>query len=258
MIMLFSGLILTKKKIPFFQLFILSFLTGGVTSTNFVKCFIPGLFSKLGFLNLMKRFFIILVIFISIYGLLAIKSNKIEPSVLWYQKFTTTDYYGNEYKTSTSNALFSYFWSAPFIWGDFSYIPLWEKSQKNDAPFKLNILPCSGFADYIFGSVILVLCIISVYVNRKNKLIYILLLSFAVDLFISGGLKYGLYNSFIFGGHWVFIIPMLLAWMYPGLKNKRQRTIFDIVMVGMFAALLINNTYRMSQIFDFASKYYPI
>ena len=85
-----------------------------------------------------------------------------------------------------------------------------------------------------------------------------LILCFAVDLFITGVLKYGISEGFIFGGHWVFIIPMLLGWMYQGLKNNRQKTIFDVVMIGMFVSLLIINAYRLSQIFDFALKYYPV
>ena len=257
MIMFFSGLILTKKKIPFSQLFILSFLTGGITSTNIVKCFILDFFSNTKFKRWIKRSFLITLIFVTLCTCLLMMGGKVSKSITFIEYYTTTEAaYYPEYVIPVGNALFSYFWNAPITWGDFAESSL-LKVERHVMTGKLNIAPYSHPFHSVFGGVLLLLCVISGCLNRKNKLVCILILCFAVDLFITGVLKYGLCNSFVFGGHWVFIIPMLFGWMYPGLKNKRQRTIFDIVMIGMFAALLINNAYRMSQIFDFALKYYP-
>jgi len=243
----FSGLILNRQEIPFSQLLILSCFTGGVTCTNVVKCFIPKLFSSFDLRTFLKRIIIVLIIFACIFGIFLIKRDRAD----WMHSFDVAFDNQPEGVTVKLNQMFSYFWSAPFVWGDF------HAKFYDDGPVRLGLLKYSNFSDYIFGTVMLLLCILSGWLNKKNKFVHILLLFFAVDFFITCVLQYGVSEGFIYGGHWVFIVPMLLGWMYQGLKNKRQKIIFDVVMTGMFVSLLINNTYRMFQIFDFALKYYP-
>ncbi|MCL1942580.1 MAG: DUF6080 domain-containing protein [Candidatus Azobacteroides sp.] len=255
MMMTFSGNIRENKKISFFRIFVLGNVIAGITVTNIVKCFIPDLFSGLKITRVLKRSFAVGIFFLVVYfGLFKVVNVDVIGALSGYSnKFISADTYNEAFHTSKGNALFSYFFNAPVYWGTFTNIPM----GKSDYP-QLNIAYCSHFSDYILGGILLSLCACSVIMNRKNRLIFILLLSLFVDFFLTFIMNFGLFESFIYGGHWVFIIPMLLGWMYHGLKTGRQRVVFDVVMTVMFVALLINNACRMSQIFDFALKYYPV
>lgn len=250
----FSGDILNNRKIPFFRLFVLSNIIGGITITNIVKCFIPDLFSKMSPVQFLKRGLIVGVFFLSAYfGIVAAGSGSITNSVTSYRTFVASSSERDAFQTSKENALFSYFFNAPICWGNFTNASL------NDYDYpQLNITYCSRFSDYILGSVILILCMISVILNKRNKLIYILLLSFFVDFFITFVMNFGLFESFIYGGHWVFVIPMILGWMYDKLNSKTGKKIFDVIMILTVIALIINNVYKSAQIMDFALKYYSV
>jgi len=252
MILYFSFFVKKEENIPFAQVFLLSGIIGGITITNIIKCFIPEFFSNQTIRNIIKRAFIVLCfLFITILIIVLIRPEFIRK-FFYFIQYTKAETYNFEYQTSIINALFSYFWSSPMVFGDFLNTPLHADADW----IQLNIAPYNRISQYIFGLVILLLCVYSAYINRKNKLVYILLLSFLVDFLIVVIVKYGLYNSFIFGGHWVFIIPMLLAWIY-NVKNETLKKGFDIILTCMLLFLIINNTLKVSEIINFALTYYP-
>ncbi len=254
MMMNFSGNIRANKEIPFFRLFVLGNILGGITITNIVKCFIPDLFSGMKITRIFKRALIVggffLVVYFGLYKLVHV--NAIMALTGYSETFTSKNPYNEAFHTSKGNALFSYFFNAPIYWGNFTNIPMGE----SDYP-QLNIAYCSHFSDYIFGGILLLLCVFSIIINRKNKLIFILLLSLFVDFFLTFIMNFGLLESFIYGGHWVFIIPMLLGWGYDQLKKKTSKRIFDVIMLLMLVVLIVHNVYKTYQIVDFALKYYP-
>ncbi len=253
MMMNFSLNIRNGKNISFFQLFVLGNIIGGITITNIVKCFIPDLFSGMKITRILKRALIVSLFFLSAYiGTLLIGSSNIKESVTSYRDFVASDSNKEAYQTSKGNALFSYFLNAPVYWGNFTNAPIGKYNNP-----QLNITYCSHFPDYILGGTLLLLCLFSAITNRKNKLVFILLLSFFVDFFITFVMNFGLFESFLYGGHWVFVIPMLLGWGYDQLKMKTGKRVFDVIMVLMLVTLVIHNAYKTYQIVDFALKYYP-
>ena len=84
----------------------------------------------------------------------------------------------------------------------------------------------------------------------------ILFLSFGIDVLIHAVLKFGLHTSYIYGGHFVFVIPMLWGWGVKAYQNTKfyPFTIGLTFILGFY--LLLNNGYRMVEFFDFLNQYY--
>mgnify|MGYP000025146806 CR=1 FL=1 len=115
----------------------------------------------------------------------------------------------------------------------------------------------SSAVPYVFVGSVLLLVIWSYIKNFKNKLVQILMISFFVDIIIHCGLKFGLHTSYIYGGHFVFVIPMMLGWLFYGYRTSPKMLTFLFVFVGMLLVYLVaNNIYRMEEFFLFMEKYY--
>ena len=78
----------------------------------------------------------------------------------------------------------------------------------------------TSVAPYIFVGAVLILVFWSYFKNFKNKFVQILMLSFFVDIIIHCVLKFGLHTSYIYGGHFIFVVPMMLGWLFFGYKNS--------------------------------------
>ena len=110
---------------------------------------------------------------------------------------------------------------------------------------------------YIFVAAVLILVFWSYFKNFKNKFVQILMLSFFVDILIHCVLKFGLHTSYIYGGHFIFVVPMMLGWLFFGYKNSPKMLSFLTVFVGiLFVFLVANNVYRMEEFFWFLEQNY--
>ena len=110
---------------------------------------------------------------------------------------------------------------------------------------------------YIFVVAVLILVFWSYFKNFKNKFVQILMLSFFVDIIIHCVLKFGLHTSYIYGGHFVFVVPMMLGWLFFGYKNSPKMLSFLTVFVGiLFVFLIANNVYRMEEFIWFLEHNY--
>jgi hypothetical protein len=115
----------------------------------------------------------------------------------------------------------------------------------------------TSVAPYIFVGAVLVLVFWSYFKNFKNKFVQILMLSFFVDIIIHCVLKFGVHTSYIYGGHFIFVVPMMLGWLFFGYKNSPKMLSFLTVFVGiLFVFLIANNVYRMEEFFWFLEQNY--
>ncbi|MBS1571825.1 MAG: hypothetical protein JST62_05460, partial [Bacteroidetes bacterium] len=114
----------------------------------------------------------------------------------------------------------------------------------------------SGF-NYIFVALFLIIILWSYFKNLKNTWVQILMISFLIDIVIHTILKFGLHTSYIYGGHFVFVIPLLWGWL---LQSYRQQRIFYPMLISLtlifFSYLLMNNIFRMTEFFSFLQHYY--
>lgn len=95
---------------------------------------------------------------------------------------------------------------------------------------------------------IFALCAASAWQNRRNKYVQMLLLFLSVDFFAHIVLRYGIEEAVIFGGHWLFAVPVLLGWAYRGLP-RRLRSVLDGFLLLALAALLLHNGAEFWRVF---------
>ncbi len=136
------------------------------------------------------------------------------------------------------------------------------RDYHNKKGFHYNALFMDVFtsvAPYIFVGAVLVLVFWSYFKNFKNKFVQILMLSFFVDIIIHCVLKFGLHTSYIYGGHFIFVVPMMLGWLFFGYKNSPKMLSFLTVFVGiLFVFLIANNVYRMEEFIWFLEHNYQL
>ncbi|PQL95467.1 hypothetical protein C4S77_01340 [Apibacter adventoris] len=246
-----------QKKIPLIFNTIMGIFIGGETITNLPKTYIPLFFENKKF-NLkefltaaLKTLFSI-VIFVLLYlwrrdwDYMKILSK----SATQYEKFS------NPKGETWWNMITSYFFGGNMLFPSFIEKNLrFFKIQYKALYYHIYDQPLQ----YIFCLSIFLFMIGSLIANRKNKLLYILGFSFLIDIIIHGFMKFGLWVSFIYGGHWVFVVPLLLGWLFYALRNNKKIYKMLFIFLGLLTLyLIINNLFRLSEFINFVNKYYKI
>ena len=78
---------------------------------------------------------------------------------------------------------------------------------------------------------LLLLLVASAFLNRNNWYVQLLLLYLSVDIFIHFILRYGINEGIIFGGHWMFTVPLLLGWLYTHLSGVVVRILDGLILI---------------------------
>lgn len=230
---------------------------GGLTITNLVKVFIPTAFEKDLFRNWKKfgnavfRVTLTTACFAFLY-LFRIDfkyQNIFSKTNQQYEKFSNVE------SIPDWDMILSYFFGGNILFPSFM---ITDKHNMKGFNFKgLLMEPYSSTFCYIFIVIILALICWSYFKNFKNKLVQILIISFLVDIVIHCIMRFGLHTSYIYGGHFVFVYPLLLGWLFYAYRKQPQIVTFLTVSTGiLFIFLTVNNTLRMSDFFWFLETYY--
>ena len=230
---------------------------GGLTVTNIVKIFIPILLQKELFKNWKKfgnaalRVVISVVVFVLLYlNRINFKyENILSKSNEQYEKFSNVN------STPIWDMIYSYFFGGNILFSSFF---VREKHNMKGFYFKAIFMDVytSAFA-YAFVAILLILILWSYCKNFKNKLVQIVMISFLVDILIHCVFRFGLHTSYIYGGHFVFVYPILLGWLFFSYKNSPKILSFITTLtVVLTIYLLFNNYFRMCEFFDFLNLYY--
>lgn len=230
---------------------------GGLTVTNIVKIFIPIVFEK-GLFKSWKKFgnaALRVLISLSIFILLYLNridfkyQNILSKSGEQYEKFSNVN------STPIWDMIYSYFFGGNILFPSFF---IREKHNMKGFYYKAIFMEVYSTAfSYIFIGLVLSFILWSYFKNFKNKLVQILMLSFLVDIAIHCILRFGLHTSYIYGGHYVFVYPLLLGWLFYAYKNSPKILSFLTVSMGIFTVfLMLNNYHRMIDFFEFLNLYY--
>ncbi|CAD7804993.1 hypothetical protein CHRY9390_01303 [Chryseobacterium aquaeductus] len=230
---------------------------GGLTVTNIVKIFIPiifenGLFkSWKKFGNAAFRVILACAVFVLLYlNRIDFKyQNILSKSGEQYEKFS------NVKSTPIWDMIYSYFFGGNILFPSFF---IREKHNMEGFYFKAIFMETysTAFA-YIFIGLVLGLVLWSYCKNFKNKLVQILMISFLVDITIHCIFRFGLHTSYIYGGHFIFIYPLLLGWLFFAYSNSPKTLSFlTMTTVVLTIYLLLNNYHRMIDFFEFLNTYY--
>lgn len=230
---------------------------GGLTVTNAVKVFIPVLFEKEVFKNFKNFGNAVLrgIVAVAVFALLFMYRLNFD-----YMKFLSKT--GEQYE-KFSKPKVTPLWDMMASWflgGNVLFSNFITRDYHNRKGFEYKALfmdVYSSWIPYIFIAVLLALVIWAYIKNFKNKLVQILMISFAVDIIIHCILKFGLHTSYIYGGHFVFVYPLLLGWLCYSYRNSPKKfSAILILMITMTVYLGINNFIRLEEFFSFLNVFY--
>lgn len=246
-----------EKPIPFIPLALSSIAVGGLTITNIVKVYIPLLFEKNLFRSWKK------------FGLTTLKVMSSAAIFvllfLWRMNFNLSQIIhktGEQYE-KFSNPKVTPRWdmiSSCFFGGNVLFSSFITRDYHNKKGFEYKALFMDTYSSafpYFFVGILLFLIIWAWLKNFKNPLAQILMISFSVDIIIHCILKFGLHTSYIYGGHFVFVYPLMLGWLlFSYRKNGATLTAVGLIIGVLGIYLLLNNMYRMYEFFLFLERYY--
>ena len=246
-----------EEKIPAAALALAAVSIGGLTITNIVKVYIPLLFEKNVFRN-WRKFGNLVVrgsISVLVFALLFMSRldfkflNFLNKSGEQYEKFS------NPKVTPIWDMIASWFFGGNML---FSGFVIRDYHNKKGFQYKALFMDVyTSWIPYVFVAAVLLLVVWSYAKNFKNKFVQILMISLLVDIVIHCILKFGLHTSYIYGGHFIFVVPLLIGWLFYGYKDSPKTTSFLYVMISvLFFYLIINNIFRMKEFFDFLEMYY--
>lgn len=246
-----------EEKMPAVAMTLAAVSIGGLTITNIVKVYIPLLFEKNVFQNWRKfgNLFFRVLISVSVFVLLFLYRldfkflNFLNKSGQQYEKFSTPK------ATPLWDMIASWFFGGNML---FSSFDLRDYHSLKGFQFKALFMDVyASVISYVFVGLILILILWSFARNFKNKFVQILMISFLVDIVIHCILKFGLHTSYIYGGHFIFVVPLMLGWLFYDYKDSPKTISFLYVTVSiLFFYLAMNNIFRMVEFFDFLEKYY--
>lgn len=246
-----------EEKIPATALSVAGITIGGLTITNIVKVFIPvffekGLFKswkKMGWAILRGMIAVIVYIFLYLYRIDFKYQNIFSKTNQQYEKFSNVE------SMPTWDMILSFFFGGNILFPGFI---LSDKHNMKGFNFKgLYMDLYSSIFSYIFIAVILILISWSYIKNFKNKWVQVITISFLFDIFIHCIMRFGLHTSYIYGGHFIFVYPLLIGWLFYAYRSSPKMMAFLTLIIGLLLVyLLSNNLFRMSEFFWFLETYY--
>ena len=247
-----------EKPISFGATIFGSIFIGGLTITNIVKVYIPFLFEKKIFWNWKKigiaiakiTTSVVVFVFLFLLRLNFNFQNFLNKTEEQYDKFSKPK------ATPLWDMISSWFFGGNILFSNYE-IRDYHNKDKTFYYKALFMDVYTSFVPYIFIGIVLLLMIWSVFKNYKNKLVWILVITFLVDILIHCVLKFGLHTSYIYGGHFVFVYPLLLGWLFFSYRNKRTPlSLFYGLLLIMTVYLGVSNYYRLTEFYQFLETYY--
>lgn len=232
---------------------------GGVTVTNFSKGVIPVLFLKKKVSTIIAKvvglglcfFGLLLAVHLFLYF---IDGRDYFSSILGHRgTFTAIPYESN---LIYWKQVFSKFFGGPIFLPEVINNTFFARSA-NRLIRTVDVIDYAFAWQYLYIAILSCLLIISFIWNCRNKFVQILFLLLSVDIVIHCVMKFGLDWPFIYGAHWVYCIPLVLAWLYKKLRED-QAKIFVVLISVLFAGLFVNNLVRMVDFIYIAGEMFPL
>lgn len=246
-----------EEKTPAVALSLAGITIGGLTITNFIKVFIPLLFEKdlfrswKKFANAALRVVVAVICFVLLYlNRIDFKyQNIFSKTNQQYEKFSNVE------SMPTWDMILSFFFGGNILFPGFI---MSDKHNMKGFNFKgLYMDLYSSALPYFFIAILLILISWSYFKNFWNKWVQIITISFAVDIIIHCVMRFGLHTSYIYGGHFVFVYPILLGWLFYAYRSSPKIMSFlTLTLLILFTYLLVNNIFRMTEFFWFMENYY--
>lgn len=240
----YSKCISENREVTFLSNFFFSFALGGITITNFAKGIIPMFFTKEGLKVKLIKILILGGIFLLVILRTSLFLADGQSAFEHYDRFSSAD-----------DHIFSYilpFFGAPILFSEI----IWGAAFNPDLEGMIYISSYQHVWQSVFVIAIFIPVIYSLIKGYKNKLFQLLVLLFLFDIVLHIVLRFGIMDSFIYGGHWIYLIPLFIGWAYKYL-SKKQGHVLTCLLVGLFVVLIINNLNQLSTFISLALEKYP-
>ncbi|PXV67526.1 hypothetical protein CLV62_103199 [Dysgonomonas alginatilytica] len=244
----YSTMIYKNKNIHLLTNLILVLSLGGVTITNGIKGIIPMFFTKDKTSLTILKIILIGGIFTTILIFMQLKYDIWEETSVAYQKFSI--------QSPTTNIFYESiftFWGIPVLMPDVISRPC---GAPGAGLFQIIFDTYHSWWQFLFVILLLILLSVSLIYNYKNKFVWIVCSTLLVDIVVHIVLKFGVDEFYLFSGHWLYFIPILLGWLYSKVDRIRSNTL-SIILSVMVIILIINNTIQFINFTNLAFELFP-
>lgn len=205
----------------------------GTTSTNFVKFAFYQLVEerslKAAFWRFIRSIAFFCVLFLATVPDLCIRLIE-RPRGLLYA-FVGDSFYYQGFELSKLEMLIDNFLSEPILFHNATGLFFSHETTHLPAyPSPLFYLP---------AAIIFTLLILSVFLNRRQPLIWLFCCCFSEDLLIHFVMEYGMSEAQLFCGHWLFFVPIVLGALVARLPKQSQ--LLSLLFIGCAVFLLSMN-----------------
>lgn len=93
---------------------------------------------------------------------------------------------------------------------------------------------------YVVEGIILLLTAIGIWCGRRSRFLWLALSYFGFDMFIHLVLGFGINEIFIMAPHWLFVVPLSMAFAFKGAK-RNQHKVLQLSVLALTAYLWVYN-----------------
>lgn len=247
----YSYHIQTKQSVGFLSMLILALIAGGITITNFVKGLIPLLFVKGKLMSNIIKGIVISLLWCSLLLFLEIKYKIFTLITGVASSYTNPDAYEGSY----TDRIFSYFFGSPILLPSIK----WNTNKvwpEFDIPGMIDINFYQHWWQYLFIIILLIMILISSIKNIKSSPVQMLILFFGFDILLHVIIGFGSGEAFLYGGHWVFLVPLFIGWLYKSITEKEKKILLYVISF-LFLSLIINNIIQITDFINMAIAKFP-
>ena len=210
-----SGQLKQEKRLSGWHTTLWSLLLGGVTLTNFAKPLSLLLLSKEE--SLWRRVRKVLLPTLLLLALVVAVGWFYQQRRAGAEESMFTAQVNDLLRFQTRSAdIVPDFFGHPLLISNLEMRELYGETVLRPTPYA-----CWAMKLFPWGVVLLLLAMIGV--GRRYPLAWAIPLYLAVDVAVHLVGGYGLDEAIIFGGHWVFLVPMALGWLYRVLPRQTYR-----------------------------------
>lgn len=246
-----------NKELSFVAITLAGVSIGGLTITNIVKVYLPQLFQKKLYWNWRKIGIEISKVAVSVAVFLLLFLYRLDFNFMNFFNKTGEQYekFSKPKVTPLWDMIYSWFFGGNMLFSSFVV-----RDYHNVKGFEYKAIfmdVFSNWSSYLVVGIMVFLILWSFFRNFKNRLVQILFWSFCFDILIHCILKFGLHTSYIYGGHFVFVYPLLIGWLFYSYKDspKMLSGLLSLIMV-LIVYFGVNNYLRLQEFIDFLNVYY--
>lgn len=253
----YSNLIKQNKKSPLVPQIILTTVVGGITITNIIKVIIPSCFTQTSIRVQFRNLFIAGLVFSLLVLVMDFKYGVF--SDLLGGIIGGGDERAVDYHTGHIRHIIDGFFGAGLILPEIITLDKHMMLNISEFPNSVReIVPAvyDSIWYYIPLVVIYGFVLWSIIKNIKNKHVVILILVWGCDILIHLVFKFGMNELYLYAGHWIYVIPLLIAWGFKSLPPKYLK-VYNILFALFIAGITINNVYHFVEFITLSQNIYP-